>query len=241
MTTQLKDYVKQHPMLMKLALLIQTRSVFKPSVTRRIRGKRNRISIDRTAFCVGCVIDVVGNDNTITVHESVRLLNLRFYIRGNNNRIMVSSQVRVNRDGDLWIEDDGGSITIGERCTFEAAHIAVTEPGSGVTIGRDCLFAYDIDIRTGDSHSIIDTQTNERINPARNVVIGDHVWVAAHCSILKGVRLGRNSVVATRSVVTKPFDQEGVIVGGNPARVLKENITWQRERVYPAASATTSS
>lgn len=239
--TQLKDYIKQHPMLMKFALLIQTGSVFKRSVTRRIRGQRNRIQIDQTAFCVGCVIDVVGNNNTIIVQESARLLNLRFFIRGNNNRIVVSSQVRVNRDGDLWIEDDGGTITIGEQCTFEAAHIAVTEPGSSITIGRDCLFAYDIDIRTGDSHSIIDTQTDKRINYARDVLIGDHVWIAAHCSILKGVRLGRNSVVATRSVVTKPFDQEGVIVGGNPARILKENVTWQRERLYPAASATISS
>ncbi len=111
--TQLKDYIKQHPALMKFALLVQTGSVVKRSVTRRIRGQHNRIQIDQTAFCVGCVIDVVGNNKTIIGQESARRLNLRFFIRGNNNRIVVSSQVRVNRDGDLWIEDDGG--TYGQR------------------------------------------------------------------------------------------------------------------------------
>ena len=228
----LKQYLKQHPVLLKLALMIQTKSLFKPSVTRSIRGRGNRVSVDRSAFCVNCLIDVVGNNNTIIVHEAARLHNLRFFIRGNNNRIEVGNRVRVNRDGDLWIEDDGGGIIIGEQTTIEAAHIAVTEPGSRIEIGPDCLFAYDIDIRTGDSHSILDAQTNRRINYARNVSIGEHVWIAAHCSILKGVRIGKNSVVATRSVVTKPFEQEGIIVGGNPARVLKEGITWQRERIY---------
>lgn len=228
----LKEYLKKKPLLLKLALMVQTKSLLKPSVTRSISGRGNRVAIHRSAFCVNCFIDVVGNNNTIIIHEAVRLHNLRFFIRGNNNRIEVGNRVRVNRDGELWMEDDGGQLLIGEQTTIEAAHIAVTEPGSRIEIGRDCLFAYNIDIRTGDSHSILDTRINERINYARDVFIGDHVWIAAHCSILKGVRLGRNSVVATRSVVTKAFDKEGIIVGGNPARVLKENITWQRERIY---------
>ena len=228
----LKEYISQNPALLKLALMVQTKSLLKPSVTRSIRGRGNRVSVDRSAFCVNCLIDVVGNNNTIIVHEAVRLHNLRFFIRGNNNRIEVGSRVRVNRDGDLWIEDDGGGITIGEETTIDAAHIAVTEPGSRIQIGRECLFAYDIDIRTGDSHSIIDSRTNKRINYARDVLIGDHVWIAAHCSILKGVRIGKNSIVATRSVVTRPFEQEGAIVGGNPARVLKEGINWVYKRIY---------
>lgn len=240
MIAQLKDYAKQHPMLMKLALLIRTGAVFKRSITRRVRGRRNQIRIDKTALCVGCVIDLVGNDNTIIVHESARLLNLRFMIRGNNNRIVVGSHVRFNRAGELWIEDDGGEINIGQQTTIEDAHIAVTEPGSRIQIGRDCLLAYDIDIRTGDSHSIIDAQTGERINYARDVIIGDHVWIAAHCSLLKGVRLEHDSIVATRSVVTKPFGQAGIVVGGSPARLLRETVTWQRERTYPAAPASTS-
>lgn len=94
------------------------------------------------------------------------------------------------------------------------------------------MFAYDIDLRTGDSHSIIDAHTQKRINYAQNIEIGNHVWIASHVSILKGVRISDNSVVATRAVVTKSFEDENVLIGGTPAKKIKENINWDRQRIY---------
>lgn len=94
------------------------------------------------------------------------------------------------------------------------------------------MFAYDIDIRTGDSHSIIDTLTNERINYAQNIHIGNHVWIASHVSILKGVHIADSSVVATRAVVTRSFEEKNILIGGMPAKKLKENIAWDRQRIY---------
>ncbi|MGS0525300.1 hypothetical protein ACU8V7_09025 [Zobellia nedashkovskayae] len=85
-----------------------------------------------------------------------------------------------------------------KNSTFEDTHLAVTEPSSKVTIGVDCMFANTIDIRTGDSHSIIDIKSNKRINYAKNIIIGNHVWVGAHSSILKGATIADNSIVATR-------------------------------------------
>jgi acetyltransferase-like isoleucine patch superfamily enzyme len=108
-------------------------------------------------------------------------------------------------------------------------HIAVTEK-STVTIGEDCMFANDIDIRTGDSHSVIDTLTGERLNPAGDIFISRHVWVAPHTVILKGVNIGENSIVATGAVVTRSCDP-GVIIGGNPAKVIKTGVSWKRERI----------
>jgi acetyltransferase-like isoleucine patch superfamily enzyme len=108
-------------------------------------------------------------------------------------------------------------------------HIAVTE-NSKVIIGEDCMFANDIDIRTGDSHSVIDTQTGERLNYAGDVVISRHVWIAPHTVILKGVNIGENSIIATGAVVTKSCEA-GVIMGGNPAKAIKTGVSWKRERV----------
>jgi acetyltransferase-like isoleucine patch superfamily enzyme len=101
-----------------------------------------------------------------------------------------------------------------------------------MTIGHDCMFAYDIDVRTGDSHSIIETSSQARVNYAENVTIGNHVWIAAHCSILKGIVISDDSIVATGSIVTKAFFRHGTIIAGNPARVIKEGITWSRKRSY---------
>ena len=65
------------------------------------------------------------------------------------------------------------------------------------------MFAYDIDVRTGDSHSIIDARRRSRINPAADVEIGRHVWVASHVSILKGAVISvTRASLGTRAVVT---------------------------------------
>jgi len=106
----------------------------------------------------------------------------------------------------------------------------VTEPGSRITIGEECMFANDIDIRCGDSHSIIETASGNRINFAEDVTIGRHVWVAAHAIILKGVTIGADSVVASGAIVTRSCEP-GSILAGNPARVIKSGISWNRERI----------
>lgn len=200
-------------------------------VKSQLRGKRNLIYFKKSVLS-NIEVDVVGNDNIIEIDDYSELNNVLFYIRGNRNHIKISSNVQFRRQSQLWIADNDCLIEIDRNSTFEGVHIAVNEPGSKVRIGEDCMFAYDIDIRTGDSHSIIDTTTNKRINYAKDITIGNHVWIAAHCSILKGANIASNSIVATRSVVTKPFDAEGIIIGGSPAKVIRQNITWKRERIY---------
>lgn len=155
-----------------------------------------------------------------------------FYIRGNSHFVRIDENCTFQKGGGIWIEDSGCRVEIGQGSTFEKAHLAITEPKSSVIIGRDCMFAYDIDIRTGDSHSIIDLESQKRINPAKNIRIGDHVWVAAHCAILKGVCIPDNSVVGTGSIVTHEFSGNGVVIAGNPAKIVKSGITWSRERFY---------
>jgi acetyltransferase-like isoleucine patch superfamily enzyme len=56
---------------------------------------------------------------------------------------------------------------------------------------------------------------------AAPIVIGENVWLGRHSAILKGVCIGRDSVVALAAVVTRTAPA-GSIIGGNPARVLKK-------------------
>ena len=53
------------------------------------------------------------------------------------------------------------------------------------------------------------------------VIIEDNVWIGQYCTILKGVRIGKGSIVATRAVVTKDVPPYS-IVAGNPAKVVKK-------------------
>jgi len=202
-------------------------------IKHKIRGKNNRIR-HGGAMLSGVTFDISGNDNNIEIGENCILNHVVFYVRGNGHTLVINSGCRFNRGGSIWFEDQNCSLVIGKNSTFEDAHLALTEPNSTMTIGNDCLFAYDIDVRTGDSHSIISKSTNERINYAENVFIGDHVWVAAHSILLKGSIIPNDSIVATGSVVTKKFTQDGILIGGNPAKQLKNGITWSRERLYKA-------
>jgi acetyltransferase-like isoleucine patch superfamily enzyme len=175
-------------------------------------------------------LDIIGDRNRITVGEGSALINLKFHLRGSDHVVEIGKNCRVTRGGLFWMEDDHCSLIIGQGTSMVEVHIAVTEPGSKVVIGEECMFANDIDVRSGDSHSILDASSGERINFAENVIIGRHVWVASHAIILKGVELGENSVVAAGAVVTRSCEP-GSILAGNPAKVIKSGISWKRERI----------
>ena len=211
-------------------------------LARRIRGQSrnskvvNKIQGNNSIRYQGAKLsavtfDIAGENNLINIGKGCVLNNVKFYIRGDNHSIVIEANCRFNDSSEIWIEDSDCSLVIGEDSTFESVHLALTEVGSKIHIGRDCMFAHDIDVRTGDSHSIISQQTGERVNRAKDVRIGEHVWVAAHCVILKGVNIADNSVVATGAIVTRSFEKQGIIIGGNPAAELKQGINWSRERI----------
>lgn len=199
---------------------------------RSIRGIGNKVRIPLNIWMKNSRIQTIGDNNSIIVSPMVRLNGVKFYIKGSNNVIDIQRDVTIDSGSVLWIEGNSCAITIGEQSTFGSVHLAATEDGSSIAIGRDCMFSDDIDIRTGDSHSIIDLALGERINHAKDVVIGNHVWCGAHSSILKGANIPEEVVVATRSIVTDNGGgySQNTIIGGSPAKTIKENITWERER-----------
>jgi len=232
MKEEIIKYVKSAPVLEKTFRLLNRKKTVNDPSDKMIIGEDNIINVNESSTLNNCFFDIVGNKNQIEIQGSAIFNNVKFYIRGNNNKIKIEENVRFNRGGSIWIEDYNCEAIIGKDTSFQDVHIAVTEPNSKIIIGSDCLFAYDIDIRTGDSHSIIDTITNERVNHAMDVIIGNHVWVASHVSILKGSYISDNSVIATRAVVTKRFEDPNILIGGIPARKIKSNINWNRKRIY---------
>jgi acetyltransferase-like isoleucine patch superfamily enzyme len=197
-------------------------------VQKNIRGQANVFKVDG-AVLKGVKVDIIGDNNQITISPGCTLSDVHFRLRGSGHRIEFGENCRISRGAVIWFEDHDGRLQVGCGTSMVEVHIAVTE-NSKVIIGEDCMFANDIDIRTGDSHSVIDSETGLRLNYASDVVISPHVWIAPHTVILKGVTIGANSVIATGAVVTKSCEA-GVIIGGNPARVIKTGISWKRERV----------
>ena len=93
------------------------------------------------------------------------------------------------------------------------------------------MLSSGIDIRNGDSHSIIDLKSNKRVNYAKDVFIDNHVWIGADVRILKGSKINTGSVIASNSVVTQEVPRN-CVAGGIPAKAIKENINWSRDKIY---------
>ena len=129
----------------------------------------------------------------------------------------------------FYCEDDNSSIVIGKDFTMGSGHFAATE-GATICIGEDCMFSNDVEIRNGDSHAILNKETRERLNNARSVLIGDHVWITAHVRVMKGCTIADGSIIANSCIATGNLETPNSIYGGNPIRMLKERVEWSRYR-----------
>jgi acetyltransferase-like isoleucine patch superfamily enzyme len=192
-----------------------------------VRGKNNIVINNGVLFNVK--YDIVGDNNVIEIGKGAVLSNMMIFMRGNNHHLKIGEYVKY-KGGNVWFENEHCIIEIGQKTTVESAHLAVTEPKRKIIIGDDCMFSNSIEFRTGDSHSIIDNETKQRINFAQDIVVRNHVWIGAHSIILKGVKIGDNSVVGINSIVTKVFPNNSIITG-IPAKIIKDNVDWIRERI----------
>ncbi len=122
----------------------------------------------------------------------------------------------------LWNLSIGDGTSIPKGSTFYCTE-------APLTIGRKVIFGPHPTIITGDHRMdavgkyIMDSHEKLSENDAP-VVIEDDVWCGANVTILKGVTIGRGSVVAAGAVVTKSCPPYS-IVGGVPAKVLKYRFT----------------
>ena len=84
-----------------------------------------------------------------------------------------------------------------------------------------------VDFDCDDGHPIFDVRTGKRVNAARSIVIGNHVWLGLGACVLGGVTIGDGTVVGMRSVVTRSLPNN-VVGAGSPAKVVKRNVAWER-------------
>lgn len=126
----------------------------------------------------------------------------------------IANNTRINRTCSVvhpWLLEVGEWSSIGPRAS-------VYNLGR-ITIGRHTSISQDVTLCAG---------THDHRQPGLPLVrspitIGDGAWVAAQAFVGPGVTVGRNAVVAARAVVVKDVPPD-VVVGGNPARVIKRRL-----------------
>lgn len=69
-------------------------------------------------------------------------------------------------------------------------------------------------------------------------MVGDHVWNGFQAQVMKGARIGRGSIIGAGAIVTKTIP-EYCIAAGNPAKVTRKNVIWER-RLSPSVDSKTA-
>lgn len=223
--SKLKTIMKESPFMMKAVARVYRFLHYNNAWKYQFWGG-NSISLSG-AFLRGTTFDISGKNNVIVVGAKARLFNCKIKIIGDGNRLEIKSGSTIVSNASFWMQHGTNEIIIGHDSTMEGGHLAATE-GTKITIGDDCMFSSDIEVRTGDSHSIIDVQTSKRVNHAENITIGNHVWLTAHVRVMKGSFVPDNSIIGNSALVTKKFEMRNALYAGIPAKLIKENITWNR-------------
>lgn len=162
--------------------------------------------------------------------------NIRFDTDGRcTNASGISSRIVIGGDsrimGSMYISPNG-EISVGDH--FYLGRNSFIGSEKSIKIGRCVIISNDVRIYDNNNHP---TSPKEREQMSLNgfsndnwawhhsasapVIIEDNVWIGQYSTVLKGVTIGKGSIVATRAVVTKDVPPY-TIVAGNPAKVVKK-------------------
>jgi len=141
---------------------------------------------------------------------------------GKSARLSIEGTVQIHRGTRVFV-NDGGHLEIGTRSYVnDCSTVTCFER---IKIGSGCSIAWSTNILDTNAHELV-VQGVPRPRSGR-ITIGDHVWIGTGATILAGVTLGDGAVVAAGSVVTSDVPG-GVVVAGNPARVIRQGASWQQ-------------
>ena len=152
---------------------------------------------------------------------------LLFLGRGLELQVARGAQLELGRF--VWLGDGtkirchegtveiGAKTVMGQECTISAYQ--------RVRIGEQCVIA-DRAMFIDFDHGVVEVERPIRVQGIykRDVEVGSNVWIGYGACILRGVRVGDNSIVGTNSVVTRDVPANAV-VAGIPARIIRMRET----------------
>ena len=196
----------------------------------RARAAGNVIEVDPED--VGRVrIKVKGTGNRIRI-GALRPGNgiVKLSLCANGCEVTIGAGLAVSRRLDVLMGQDhpnfgavtGCRLSVGERTSVESAEILLFNSNATVSVGADCMIAYDVTIHHTDAHPIYDLETGALANPVGDLRVGDHVWIGARATLLKNCSVADGCIVGWGSVVTGRFEEPNVALAGNPARVVSK-------------------
>ena len=204
-------------------------------ITVQVKGKNNKVVICSTEGLGKLDIEIIGDNNAIFIEKIITKGKIIISNCCSNGKISVGQlsvikELKIcNGYHEHYAKITGGKISIGNNVFIEDAFIFNPHSDAYIDIGNSCMLSDEISIRNTDGHPIYDVETKECLNKVqygKGIDIGEHVWIGSGVTLLKNTKIPENSIIGTQAVVTKQFSEPNVVIAGNPAKVVKHNITW---------------
>lgn len=185
-----------------------------------------RVSVQGTFVFGRCVS--IGRNAVIQVPRNSRL--------SLGNGVYIGREVEVTPESEITI---GSYTSVQDRCNFLGQ----------VDIGANCLFAPNVYLSSGthqfkerpawlirDQDALVRDPSYKATNPrSLPIQVQDDCWIGINAVVMRGVTVGRGSVVGANSVVTKSVDPYSIVAGA-PARVIGRRLEFAPPRTISSAN-----
>ncbi len=176
-------------------------------------------SIFLTASTIGTRPHYLALDPPAINTTRIELLENAELILEQNIIILSGSYISGSHNAKIQI---GQNSYISQEVIINSRHL--------VQIGKNVLIGYQVIMMDYDAHTIIYSDDQEPDNQSKRgkaIIIGDNVWIGARVTILKGVTIGSGSIIGANSCVVSDIPANTIAVG-SPAKVVRNNVVWQR-------------
>lgn len=136
--------------------------------------------------------------------------------------LIIKGKANIGRGSKISIGKEG-ILTLGNKFTITGNTEIICQ--KEITFGDDCLLSWDILMMDTDFHHVLNRE-GEKMNSPKPIKIGNHVWIGCRNTILKGVSIANNNIIAANSTLTHSTTNENCIIGDN-GKILKTNINWE--------------
>lgn len=200
------------------------------------RRDRARIVLYKNAMLdlgKGSKIILYGNKDLQIGYNKLKGSKSETHVRLNKNAVwnayhggilFYNTVLEVKRDAVFnsgFFSANGGSVIIAAK---------------SITFGEDVMIGRNVIVYDSDFHQLKNAH-GDIINPAEPVVIEDHVWLTSNITVLSGVRIGKDSLIASTTVVSKDVPPHCIVAGNSLGRVIRDEVNWDRGSNNPKRSA----
>ena len=172
------------------------------------------------------------NDASIELGENIHIDNYCELFFGPNSQTKIGADTWFNAYMVIY-NHSAGKCVIGQGCRFGRFNLLAVCSGDNIEIGEYSLTARNVSIMSNDGHPIFDILSGKQINFRERyfLKIGSHVWMGNGVIVMSECDIGKNSMVGAGSFIRNRRFSNNCMIVGNPAHVIRENITWNSTSV----------